>query len=258
MMEKKDEEIVQEAVNESLGELFKNFPRNEDEFWLMKLMLNNPKELISTIFSNYFDVIEPGGCECDKARFVTKKLFESLEKQEVLALQYTYAESNAKYIEDKDANNMCYWCPCTFKNTKEAFDGLMSLINPKRLPKFLKQQAEVYKPYQEAIIERQKKYYLEKLSHFKPIDRDITVEEFIDENLKNYPKVSFHLQIVDSTTGIPKYFYDSLIKFSLIDNHNLRKRKIILIDDEYLWKNIESVVDDKYAFSTASVTIEGE
>ena len=254
-MNKEDDKIIKESIEEPLSTLIKSFPRKENNLWLMKTLLLNPKELIVTIFTNYFDIIEPGGCQVDKASFVTKKLFESIEQEKVLSLQYTYAESKTPEKWKDNLDKKCYWCPCTFKDTNEAFNGLLALINPIKLPSFLAKQKEVYEPYRLEIIEENKKYYLKQLSYLKPIDRNITVEDFINENLKKYPQVSFHLSVLNSKTGIVECFYDELVGWKLIDNHNLRKRKIIMLDDRFIWKNED---DKRWRHSSVLITIEGE
>ena len=254
-MNEKDNEIMMEAIEKPLNKLMESLPKKHD-FWFMKLILNNPQKLVEQIFVHYFDLIESGGCERDKASFVARKLFECAKEEKVISLQYTYAESKTpeKWGKD-DLNRMCYWCPCTFKDTDEAFTGLMKMINPAALPTFLKKQKEIYEPYRLEKIEEAKEYYLNNLKSLKPVERDITVEELINEHLKEYPNVQLSVHILDPKTGLLKYFYDPIVGWQILDNHNLRGKKVLTINDSNHWKNIPEETRNKYKWITSHISI---
>ena len=216
------------------------------------------EELLERIFSNYFDEVEGTTCCVDKARFVVKKMFESEEKQEVLSLQYTYGES--KYAERfKDSKNKkCYWCPNTITNTDEAFDTLMNLINPRRVDNFIKKQIEKNEPYKKEEIEETKRYYLARLSLLQEYEGGLTVEQYIENHLKEYPDISLNFTILDAKTGTPKYFYDGLTGYAMIDRYKLRDKKIVRISEKSHYKNQPPEQRTKFLmrFSHIEATIE--
>lgn len=217
------------------------------------------EELLERIFSNYFDTVEGATCCVDKARFVVKKMYESEEKQEVISLQYTYLESGySERVEKENENKMCYWCPKTLKDTDEAFDALIRLTSLRKTDDFIKKQIEKYEPYKKELIEESKRYHLTKLSLLQEYDGDLTVEQYIKKHLKEYPNVSLNFVILNSKTGAPKYFYDALIGYAMLDKYNLRDKKIIKINEKSHCKNQppEQRMKTLTGYSHIEVTIE--
>lgn len=237
-------EDISVGLKQVIDGIFENSKNKYSEFDYMRRTLVDSKVLIEKILENYFSCVESDSCCADKARYVTTKLFKSIEKEQVLNLQYTYKEYKdlggdvPDSILSRRADEKCFWCPCTFKNTEEAFNGILCLINPMRVGTFLTQQAELYKPYAQAQLERYKRECLDRLHAMKLFDANITIEEFIKAHKEKYPDVELSIQILNSKTGERDYFYDDMfIHWNDLNKHSLRDKKIIMINDTHAWEN---------------------
>ena len=227
---KSNSEIISEAIKEPLDTIFNNLPK-VDEFVRIHSILNKPESLVEEIFSRYFDIVEPGGCERDKARYVTKRLFRALKEKQHLTLQVTRRDVYGDLCKD-NPDDLCYFCPCTLSDTKEAFDALMKLISIRFLPSFLEEQNKKFEPFLRKRIEDNKKYYLNRLNNTKKASGEVSLEELINHYITEYPKADIHIHVLNNSTGTVECFYDSLVEYKLIDNIGVRKKKILRINEE--------------------------
>ena len=134
----------EKEIKESLKQIITNLAG--DAKWYDYARLDSQQEILENIFENYFNIIEGFTCCCDKARYVTRKLLESVKNKEVYSLSMTYRESAHKdRIPEDEWDNVCYWCPVTIENTEDAFHVYRKMINPKWVAKLLEEKSQIYK-----------------------------------------------------------------------------------------------------------------
>ncbi len=160
-MEKKEDLIIgdDKDFEENLKKVFDILlNKRKSNFWEYTC-LKNLNDLIEKIFSNYFDLIEGSCCSVDKAGYVTAKLLDSVKENKTFNLQHTYQDEYKHRIEngmdiswmekftEKDFQEKCFWCPVTIKNTEDAYNVLLSMINPKYVPKMLEEKKIIMEEY---------------------------------------------------------------------------------------------------------------
>lgn len=101
-----------------------------DDFHLYSELLNG-EFVLKTFFKSYFEKMEGRACSSDKASYVVSQIKESIKLKQDLSLQITYGEyqekgGNIGGITELD--EICYWCPKTISNTKEALSLFLRLM----------------------------------------------------------------------------------------------------------------------------------
>lgn len=160
-MKKKEDLIVSDnkEFEENLMKVFDALLNKRNTNLWEHTCLKNLNDLIKRIFSNYFNLIEGSCCSVDKAGYVTNKLLESVKENKTFNLRYTYQDEYEHRIESgmdtswmekftlKDLQEKCFWCPVTIKDTGDAYDVLLSMIDPKYLPKMLEEKKIIMEQY---------------------------------------------------------------------------------------------------------------
>lgn len=105
-------------------------PKTDEDLFMIyeKKFVPESFEVLEDIFTGYFKKVEGSACSADKGRFVAEKLIESTQKKETLSLIESYADyqaSGGNIGSITEINKVCYWCPKTIADTKEA----LSLYN---------------------------------------------------------------------------------------------------------------------------------
>ncbi|MBQ3408928.1 MAG: hypothetical protein IJH12_06980 [Clostridia bacterium] len=120
-----DEEITRNKLIQILGVISEEAEKEGfDDYWFFGQLLNGDF-IIKSFFEKYFKKTEGVACCCDKAEYVLKAIKAMVEKKENISLQQTYREykENRGDIGNiKELDEICYWCPKTIKNSKEAIE----------------------------------------------------------------------------------------------------------------------------------------
>lgn len=117
-----------EKFKDILISLFENMqPKTDEELFSLyeKTFVPEAFNILKDIFTGYFRQVEGSSCSADKGRFVARKLVESVQKKETFNLKLTYADhqaSGGKIGIITELDELCYWCPETIADTKEALN----------------------------------------------------------------------------------------------------------------------------------------
>ena len=124
-MSKFSEEITKKQISQIIEVMSKEAEKEGfDDYWLYGQLLNGDF-LIESFFETYFKNTEGPMCCCDKARYVLGAIKTMIQKKENISLQQTYREykeSGGDIGNIKKLDELCYWCPKTIKNSKEAIE----------------------------------------------------------------------------------------------------------------------------------------
>ena len=116
----------------------------KDAKWYDYTCLTSQEDLMVQIFENYFEEVEGFSCCCDKARYVTRKLLESIKNKETYSLRMTYRESVHKdRFSEEELDKVCYWCPITIVNTEDAYNVFCRMIKPKHVTKLIEEKTKL-------------------------------------------------------------------------------------------------------------------
>lgn len=101
-----------------------------DDFYLYSELLNG-EFILETFFETFFEKVEGRAFSSDKASYVISKIKESIKLKQDLNLQITYGEYQEKggnIGKITELDKVCYWCPKTISNTKDAFSLFFNFI----------------------------------------------------------------------------------------------------------------------------------
>lgn len=133
-MNKEKEIKMQEGIKKCVESLASSFGEVFDDFGFLKKLFT-VENLLEELLTSYFTETESAVCSADKARFVAKRILRAIEEGKHLSLSKTYAEHAAENPENEDAqqyakddpDSICYWCPLTLKDTKQAVSLVLQL-----------------------------------------------------------------------------------------------------------------------------------
>lgn len=149
-------EITKEEIKKGINAILESFPNNnQDEFWYEKEILDGSKESMNYFFREFIEQHEGSTCCADKARFITNGIFKMLETNKNLSLQQTYYEANPKLCEKHgwSHDEIAYWCPLMFDDTRQTLKLYMSYIGY-RLKSFAQLLEEALDRRNKRLIER--------------------------------------------------------------------------------------------------------
>ncbi len=124
-------ELTKEEIKEGINAIFESFSKKEQEpFWYEKEILNDKKETMTCFFREFMNEHEGSTCCADKAHYITNGIFKMLESNQNLSLRQTYYEANPKLCEKHgwSHDEIAYWCPLMFDDTKQALELYMAYI----------------------------------------------------------------------------------------------------------------------------------
>ena len=93
------------------------------DFELFRKHFTTRTNIFELFFDRYFEVAEGIQCSHDKASYVSKKIEKYLNtwKNEILRPTYEeYQKAGGNISSITEFNEICYWCPKTIKDSKEA------------------------------------------------------------------------------------------------------------------------------------------
>ena len=139
-MTPKKDNITEDGLKEALNAMFDVFkPKSEaEEFQRWKDKFNeNTKDILKDIFSGYFSLVEGSACSVDKARTTSNRIIKSVKEGKNIQLQYTYIEyrdnggdlGGLSTRTEEELNRICYWCPRSIKDTREAINIYFTITN---------------------------------------------------------------------------------------------------------------------------------
>lgn len=112
-------------MEENLKSIIKNIADLSDmpDLELYRNEFNSKESMFELFFDNYFRKVEGLVCSHDKSVYVSRKINKYLLTGENEILQQTYEEYQEKGGDIggiTDLDKICYWCPTTIKDSKEA------------------------------------------------------------------------------------------------------------------------------------------
>ena len=139
-MKLKKDNITEDSLKEALNAMFDVFkPKSEaEEFQRWKDKFNeNTEDILIDIFSGYFSFAEGSACSVDKARTTANRIIKAVKQGKNINLQYTYIEyrdnggnlGGLSTRTEEELNRICYWCPRSIKDTREAIDIYFTITN---------------------------------------------------------------------------------------------------------------------------------
>ena len=93
-----------------------------DDYWFYSTLLDG-EEMMKLFFEEYFKKKEGISCCVDKAIFTVKGIKRMIQTKQNIKLKATYREFQEKGGDIgaiKNLDNICYWCPKTIEDTKQA------------------------------------------------------------------------------------------------------------------------------------------
>lgn len=140
---------------EELKEIISNIAISSDisDFELFRNHFTTRTNIFELFFDRYFEVTEGIQCSHDKASYVSKKIEKYLNtgKNEILRQTYgEYQKAGGNIGSITELDEICYWCPKTIKDSKEATTILFHYLHMDR--------SYFENMYKEVLIEKKVKY----------------------------------------------------------------------------------------------------
>lgn len=119
------ENEIKESLEEVVNNIAKIAEKDGYDKWWFYTQLINGDYILKTFFEEYFRKTEGSACCCDKANYVLGAIKIMIQQKKNVILQQTYREyqdngGNIGSITELD--KICYWCPKTIKDSKEAIE----------------------------------------------------------------------------------------------------------------------------------------
>ena len=116
---------IKESLEEVINNIAKIAEKDGYDKWWFYTQLINGDYILKTFFEEYFRKTEGSACCCDKANYVLGAIKIMIQQKKNVILQQTYREyqdngGNIGSITELD--KICYWCPKTIKDSKEAIE----------------------------------------------------------------------------------------------------------------------------------------
>lgn len=117
------EESINRVIKSLEGDFAMIFPNN---FRFYNCELKNNETIMEAFFDRYFEVVEGKDNYHSKSVYTVENMLLSMKTESSIQLQETYEEYDRRvgkyggYVDNH--KGLCYWCPQTIHNTKEAFN----------------------------------------------------------------------------------------------------------------------------------------